>query len=114
MITFDQIGDLGRLGNQMFQYAALRGIAAYHGYEWIVPPEGGWTYDNYGLFECFTMPEGNEHQQVGLEFFTYTAHKFEFDKDYFESFPDNANMEGYFQTEKYFKHIESKIGRAHV
>jgi hypothetical protein len=28
MIGFNHIGRLGRIGNQMFQYAALRGIAA--------------------------------------------------------------------------------------
>ena len=27
MLAFNNIGSLGRLGNQMFEYAALRGIA---------------------------------------------------------------------------------------
>ena len=31
MLAFNNIGSLGRLGNQMFEYAALRGIAAKHG-----------------------------------------------------------------------------------
>ena len=34
MLSFDRLGNNGRLGNQMFQYAALRGIAAnriFHG-----------------------------------------------------------------------------------
>ena len=30
MLTFNGIGSLGRLGNQMFEYAAIRGIAAKH------------------------------------------------------------------------------------
>ena len=34
MIGYDRLGSNGQLGNQMFQYAALRGIASYHGYEW--------------------------------------------------------------------------------
>ena len=38
MLTFNGIGSLGRLGNQMFEYAAIRGIAAKHGYEWCIPP----------------------------------------------------------------------------
>ena len=33
MIGFNHLGNLGRLGNQMFEFAALRGIAAKHGYE---------------------------------------------------------------------------------
>ena len=28
MIGFDSIGTMGRLGNQMFQYAAVKGIAS--------------------------------------------------------------------------------------
>ena len=38
MLAFNNIGSLGRLGNQMFEYAALRGIATEHGYEWMIPP----------------------------------------------------------------------------
>ena len=37
MIGYNRLGDNGRLGNQMFQYAALRGIAAKHNYDWVVP-----------------------------------------------------------------------------
>ena len=33
MIGFDHLGNLGRLGNQMFEYAALRGISGKHGYD---------------------------------------------------------------------------------
>ena len=38
MLAFNHLGSLGRLGNQMFEYAALRGIAAHHEYEWCIPP----------------------------------------------------------------------------
>ena len=37
MITFTQLGQLGRLGNQLFQYAALRGLALEKGYESKIP-----------------------------------------------------------------------------
>lgn len=47
MLAFNQIGNLGRLGNQMFEYAALRGIAARHGYEWSVPPFHMKGIENY-------------------------------------------------------------------
>ena len=55
MIGNDRIGSNGRLGNQMFQYASMRGIAAARGYDWVVPPQ---EYDhtaNYALFETFKM-----------------------------------------------------------
>ena len=37
MIGFNHLGQHGRLGNQMFQYAALRGIAAARGYDFAIP-----------------------------------------------------------------------------
>ena len=37
MIGFNHLGVIGRLGNQMFQYATLRGIADEHGYEFTIP-----------------------------------------------------------------------------
>ena len=33
MLAFNQMGNAGRLGNQMFQYAAVKGIARNKGYE---------------------------------------------------------------------------------
>ena len=32
MIGFNYLGKMGQLGNQMFQYAALKGIANQNGY----------------------------------------------------------------------------------
>ena len=40
MLSFNKLGKSGRLGNQMFQYAALRGIAANRGLDWVIPPPG--------------------------------------------------------------------------
>jgi len=38
MIGFNALGQLGRLGNQMFQFAALKGIARHHDYQFCFPP----------------------------------------------------------------------------
>ena len=46
MIGFNALGQLGRLGNQMFQFAALKGIARHHGYQFCFPPsenKNEWT-----------------------------------------------------------------------
>ena len=37
MITFSELGKLGRLGNQFFQYSALRSLALYHDYDMAIP-----------------------------------------------------------------------------
>ena len=54
-IYYNRLGSNGRLGNQMFQYAGLRGLAAHKGYEWAIPPEDAESTCNYGLLECFKM-----------------------------------------------------------
>ena len=38
MITFNNLGNLGSLANQMFQYASLKGIAKNRGFEFMIPP----------------------------------------------------------------------------
>ena len=55
MLAFNQIGNLGRLGNQMFQYAAVRGIAAMRGYEFGIPPFESSRVDNYSCL-LYTSP----------------------------------------------------------
>ena len=60
MIGFNRLGLMGRLGNQMFQYASLRGIAKNNGYNWMIPPpaEDSSKFDewkHHQLFNCFEM-----------------------------------------------------------
>ena len=46
MIGFNALGQLGRLGNQMFQFAALKGIARQRGFNFCFPPSANkneWT-----------------------------------------------------------------------
>ena len=54
-ISYNRLGSNGRLGNQMFQYASLRGIANYNQYQWMIPPPDCNHRDNYGLFDTFEM-----------------------------------------------------------
>ena len=98
MISFNNIGYMGKLGNQMFQYAAVKGIATHKGYWYSVPL-------NTSLSQCFNIPEtlpNNNNVVVNIE-------KFEFDADLFNTCPDDVDVCGYFQSEKYFKHIEQQI-----
>ena len=37
MIGLNYLGKMGQLGNQMFQYAALKGIARNRGLDFIIP-----------------------------------------------------------------------------
>lgn len=115
MLAFNQIGNLGRLGNQMFEYAALRGIAAYHNYEWCIPPFGRKGIENYSLHECFKLTSVKS-KNIGIkDHFKYIQEKcFHFDQELFENCPDNVSLHGFFQSEKYFEHIKDEIKKEYT
>ena len=39
----------------------------------------------------------------------YQKSGYEFDENLFNTCPDNVNLDGYYQTEKYFKHAEKNV-----
>ena len=113
MIGHNHLGKNGRFGNQMFQYAATRGIAAKHGYDWCIPdgPKSDEEFNDeenqHKLFMAFKMggvKTVNMHPAPYKEEGSFT-----FDQDLFDNCEDNVNLYGYFQCEKYFKHIEDEI-----
>jgi len=113
MIGYNHLGKNGRFGNQMFQYAALRGIAAKHGYDWCIPP-GPLTdeefvdeEDQHKLFMAFKLPSVKFIKLLPAPYRKESS--FTFDQDLFDNCQDNINLYGYFQTEKYFKHIDNQI-----
>ena len=112
MIGFNNLGNMGRLGNQMFEYATLRGIAANKGYEWCIPPTNAKSIENYSLHNAFTMPSvgpgnrkflDNGYAPVVVERY------FHFDQELFDLCPDHITIQGFFQTEKYFRNIRDEI-----
>ena len=109
MIGYNRLGSNGRLGNQMFQYAALRGIAAKQGYDWVIPPDTYDHKDNYGLFETFELTNVKK-SNIGFVNGQYIQENDHcFIPEFFEECPDNVSLDGYFQTEKYFSHIAQEI-----
>ena len=109
MIGNNRIGCNGRLGNQMFQYASMRGIAAVKGFDWVVPPENYDHTANYALFETFKMTNVQE-KNIGFvegETLKETIHCY--DENLVDSCSDNTNLDGFFQTEKYFENIADEI-----
>ena len=61
MIGFNYLGKMGQLGNQMFQYASLRGIAKNRGFDFCIPYHNEVFDDGIGnklrieLFDPFVM-----------------------------------------------------------
>ena len=48
MIGLNYLGKMGQLGNQMFQYAALKGIARNRGLDFIIPNHDEAIQDSLG------------------------------------------------------------------
>ena len=113
MLAFNHIGKLGRLGNQMFQYASLRGIAANRGYDFGIPPSNFkdvWT--DHQLFEVFELPHlprnnikflDRGHAPIAREV------SFTFDPFIYNQCPNEISIFGFFQSEKYFEKISDSI-----
>ena len=109
MIGNNRIGCNGRLGNQMFQYASMRGIASVKGFDWVVPPENYDHTANYALFETFKMTNVQD-KNIGFvegEILKETIHCY--DKNLVDSCSDDTDLDGFFQTEKYFENIADEI-----
>jgi len=114
MISFNHIGNLGRIANQMFQYASLKGIATNRGYDFCVPPEDVFgkkdplvKEDIFNIYRIFNLDKKNKVQVTTNQILMETTH--EFDDNLFNTCPDNIDLFGYYQSPKYFKHIEDEI-----
>jgi len=109
VIGFNHIGTIGRFGNQMFQYAALKGVAANRGFEYTIPPKDSKIQiDNYGLLDAFNLDTNKNIDWIIATEVVQESH-FHFDEKLFNECPDDSTIYGFFQSEKYFKHIEEDI-----
>ena len=96
MITHRSIGQQGRLGNQMFQYASIVGIAKKYNYDY-----------------CFH----NEHILNSYFNLSYQACDYSLIKDFQDredagpntEYVNDTTFHGYFQSEAYFKHCSNFI-----
>jgi hypothetical protein len=106
------MGNYGRMGNQMFQYATMYSLAKFNGYEFGIPFSCRNSENDYVdlcLFDCFSNLSAkncsNIKHQTRLQ-----EDKSEFNSNFFK-IPDNVDIVGYFQSEKYFKQYREDILR---
>jgi len=116
MITHKSIGYSGRLGNQMFQYAALKALSLKTGFKMFLPnntsikPDGcfdmtnnKWIEYKLDLLDCFNLSCPILDNALPNH---YQEHSFEF-KPF--NIPDDTSIDGYFQSYKYFKDFKQEI-----
>lgn len=95
MISFSKLGEFGRLGNQLFQYAYLRSQAKRLGTKFYCPP---WLGDDIFVLDdasekCATFQATHVYREdMNHHGFSQEA----------ASIEDGTEVEGYFQTEKFF------------
>ena len=114
MLTFNNLGNLGRLANQMFQYASLKGIARKHGYEYCIPPLEVFGQNDplvrsseLNIYNVFDIGKNNTINILRNPMLQERMH--EFDEELFNSCPDNVDLYGYYQSPKYFEHVKDEI-----
>ncbi len=124
MISFRSIGYLGRLGNQMFQFASSLGISRMIGVQIVFPIEncsreiGGGPIDpktgikmnvKCNLLDCFDIPsEYFVPMNTINPRYVYQENDFKFNPEVKKIGPD-TDLYGYFQDEKYFLEIREEI-----
>ena len=112
-ISFNFLGNRGRLGNQMLQYATLKSIATKHGYDFTIPPSDFKDpWHDHQLFEGFEL-YGLPKENIRINNVSHRAEEgcFHFNQELYENCPDNVDLFGYFQTEKYFSEISDEVKR---
>ena len=118
MITHKSIGYSGRLGNQMFQYAAAKAQAlrlnvdCYLPDHTVIKQDGCFDYTNnkwiqykLDLYDCFNITAPLLNQ---TEVNVYTESNFSYESLILEVL-DNTSIEGYFQSYKYFEDCKDRI-----
>ena len=111
MITFYELGQLGRLGNQLFQYAALRSLGLERDYEVKIPnPQTRTWHGQKCLLSEFNIESSffsdDELRSIS---YSYTEPNHEVFDSNFYSLPDHTNISGFFQSTLYFQKHKNQI-----
>jgi hypothetical protein len=111
VITFSQLGKYGRLGNQLFQYAALRSLSLQKGYECKIPnPAQMEWHGQKCLLDKFNIEaeylKDGEYDNICFMYREPNINKF--DKNFFH-LGDGVDLLGFFQSTKYFNKFKKQI-----
>jgi hypothetical protein len=111
MITFSRIGEYGRLGNQLFQYAILLSVGAEKKYDIKLPNiKYKIHHGQKCMLNCFNISakplDGNDI--IKYSYFEKSNENFTYNPNIFDV-PDNTDILGFFQNYQYYKKYENLI-----
>ena len=116
MIGINHLGKkYERLANQMFQYAAIKGIAKNRGFVYCIPPSNyadqNDEWSEHQLFSTFELNNLNPLQVQFLDQDKSVVHEetFTFNDNLFNNCPDDVSLYGFFQSEKYFLNVRDEL-----
>ena len=92
MVTFSKLGKMGGLGNQLFQIASTIGIAKKNDM-----PYGFYFWGEYQKYFCNRLPTVKNVDRI-----TTLIHNGNFYKEFKLNPKSNYDLQGYFQSWKYF------------
>jgi hypothetical protein len=110
IVTYQQLGRMGRLGNQMFQIASTIGIADRNGYDYLFP-----EWKNYDHLERFGTTEDIDVQKYFVNPLpVYNGPVLQDQFVHWGYWPvrltgNPISLVGHMQSEKYFLHCQSLI-----
>lgn len=109
--SFNHLGNHGHLGNQMFQYAFLIGMAAKHNRKYCIPHENVFGKHYYQELRSNIYDAFDINPAKGISSFpTLPEAQFHFDENLFERPPvRDTNFVGFYQSEKWFAHASDLV-----
>ena len=108
MVTSIDIGENGRLGNQLFQYAAVKALALENNYDCVLRDLSKKTWHGQDcLLSNFNL-ECNFSDNINYSSNYIEPSIVNFDPDFF-NLSDNTNISGFFQNVKYFEKFNEQI-----
>jgi hypothetical protein len=111
MITFSNLGNYGRLGNQLFQYAILLSIAERRGFTVKIPDFNNNVWHNQKcLLDNFniTAPKLGSTDKIKQVYVEPKNENFKYNPKIFE-IQDNTDILGFFQNYRYYEGCEEVI-----
>lgn len=109
MITFPQLGQVGRLGNQLFQYAALKGLGLRKNYTVKIPRFDDLIWHGQEcLLKNFNLDVDFLDSTDKIKSIYQEPDHMTLDKNFY-FLPDNIGIHGFFQSIYYFEKNQEQI-----